>query len=300
MSAQAAPVHPAATEAVSGTDLSDQALQGLDRLELALPSRPSVRRRVWDEAWPKVAAILIALLIWEIVARSHWKPSYLLPGPGAVFKALWKDRSVVLSGTGTTLRQAVEFYLLGLALGTVLAIVITRLKLVRTAVSPLVSGLQTMPSVAWVPLAILIFGINQSAIVFVTVLGTTPAIIIGTISGIDAVPPSLLRVGQILGAKGVGRYWHVILPAALPGYVAGMKQGWAFAWRSLMAGELIVHISGTNQLGQLINSYQETSSAADLVAVMVVVLVVGLVMDTVVFSRLERFVLARRGLTSSI
>jgi NitT/TauT family transport system permease protein len=159
--------------------------------------------------------------------------------------------------------------------------------------------MQTMPSVAWVPFAVIVFGVgNVRAILFVAVLGTAPAIAIGTISGIDAVPPTLLRAGTILGATGIDRYRHVVLPASLPGYVAGMKQGWAFLWRSLMAGELIANVPGTHSLGQLLSAYEDQSQQADVIATMIAILIIGLVMDTLVFSRLERAVLARRGLTA--
>jgi NitT/TauT family transport system permease protein len=251
---------------------------------------------VWKALWPKVTAIGLALAVWQIVVWSGWKPSYVLPGPGTVFKALFDDRHQVGSGALTTLGHAVTFYLLALAIGTVLAVLITRWKTLRTAVSPLITGLQTMPSVAWVPFAILTFGLSTRAILFVTVLGTAPAITIGAISGIDAVPPSLLRAGHLLGARGINRYRYIVLPAALPGYVAGMKQGWAFAWRSLMAAELIAIVRGSQSLGQLLSNYQDQSQSADMMATMVVILVIGLVLDTLVFSRLERVVLDRRGL----
>jgi NitT/TauT family transport system permease protein len=277
----------------------DEELAGLDRLELALPSPPTRLRSVCRAVWPRAAALLLAVAIWQLVAWSGWKPSYVLPGPGPAFRALWDDRHVFGSGALTTLRRAVEFYTFSLALGTVLALLIVRNRTVRSAVNPLIAGLQTMPSVAWVPFAIIVFGdTTQSAILFVTVLGTVPAITIGTLSGIDAIPPVLLRAGDILGAKGLGRYRYVVLPAALPGYVAGMKQGWAFSWRSLMAGELIVTVEGTQSLGRLLSAYQDQSQQANVMATMVVILVIGLVMDSVVFSNLERRVLQRRGLAT--
>jgi NitT/TauT family transport system permease protein len=280
-------------------DRLDRELEGLDQLELSLPRTPSRPRRVWAATWPKVAAIAIGLGLWQVVFWSGWKPAFLLPAPATVFHHVWEDRHPVLSGTGTTLRRAVEYYLAALALGTLVAIGISRVRAVRTAVTPLVTGLQTMPSVAWVPIAILLFGTRPEAILFVTLAGSIPAVIVGSVAAIDAVPPALLRAGQMLGARGVDRYRHVILPAALPGYVAGMRQAWAFAWRSLMAGELIVPAHGSSSLGQLLNAYQDQSLAADVLAIMVAILVVGLLMDSLVFSRLERTVLERRGLLAT-
>lgn len=275
----------------------DSELSGIDALELHLPSARALPWRVWSAVWPKAAAIVAGLLLWQLVVWSGWKPTFLFPGPATTFHHLWSDRSVVLSGIGTTLRRAVEFYLIALIIGTLLAVVLTRSRTVRDALTPLLSGLQTMPNVAWVPFAILVFGLKQQAILFVTLLGTAPAIAITTLSAIDAIPPVLLRAGRVLGAGGVSAYRHVILPAALPGYVSGMKQGWAFAWRSLMAGELITNVAGTHSLGQLLSSYQEQSSPADVLAIMVVILAVGLLVDSLVFARLERHVLHRRGLT---
>jgi ABC-type nitrate/sulfonate/bicarbonate transport system permease component len=231
-------------------DLARQ-LEGLDRLELALPSRPSRGRRIWDSTWPIVAAIVIGLFLWQVVVWSGWKPSYLLPGPVTAFKALWDARSDIFPGTLTTLGRAVEFYLISLVVGTALALLITRSRPLRTAVTPLVSGLQTMPNVAWVPFAILIFGTGTiRPIAFVALMGTIPAFIIGTVSAIDTVPPVLHRARQ--------RKAHA--------------------------------------LGQLLSSYQDNTDYSDVVATMLMILIVGLLADAVIFSRLEKIVLARRGL----
>ena len=280
----------------AGEDELRLEVSGLDQLELELPGAPSRSARLWRAVWPKVAAILIGLGLWQLVVWSGWKPTFVFPGPGTVLRTLWDDHHVILSGTGTTLRRAVEYYLLSLVVGTLLALVITHSRVVRDAVSPLLTGLQTMPNVAWVPFAILVFGLKAQAIMFVALLGTVPAIAIGTISAVDTIPPVLLRAGDVLGARGWRRYAHIVLPAALPGYVAGMKQGWAFAWRSLMAGELITNVPGTQSLGQLLSSYQDQSRAADMMAIMVTILFIGLLVDSLVFSRLEEVVLSRRGL----
>jgi NitT/TauT family transport system permease protein len=289
----------AEAELGKGTGQLDEQLAGLDRLELDLPSEPSRLHTIVRAVWPRATAIVLALLIWQVVVWSGWKPAYVLPGPGTTFRALWDNRHVVGSGTLTTLRRAVEFYAISLVVGTAFALLIAGNRTLRSAVNPLIAGLQTMPSVAWVPFAIIVFGdTTQTAILFVTLLGTVPAITIGTLSGIDTIPPVLLRAGHILGAKGLNRYRYVVLPAALPGYVAGMKQGWAFSWRSLMAGELIVTVEGTQSLGRLLSSYQDQSQQPEVMATMVVILAIGLVMDSVVFSNLERHVLQRRGLAT--
>jgi NitT/TauT family transport system permease protein len=155
-----------------------------------------------------------------------------------------------------------------------------------------------MPSIAWFPLAILLFGLSETAIVFVVVLGAAPAVANGLISGIDQVPPLLLRCGTVLGARGLRLYRHVVLPAALPAFLGGLKQAWAFAWRSLMAGELLVVLADRPSLGARLQFARELSDAQGLLAVMLVVLVIGMAVDAA-FALVEREVRRRWGLVSS-
>jgi NitT/TauT family transport system permease protein len=163
----------------------------------------------------------------------------------------------------------------------------------------LITGQQTMPSIAWFPLAILLFKLSEQAILFVVVIGAAPAIANGVISGIDHIPPLWLRAGRVLGARGVAAYRHVILPAALPAFVAGLKQGWAFAWRSLMAGELLVVIANQPSLGVRLQFERDFADATGLLAVMALILVIGIVVDAAGFSALERRLRRRRGLEAA-
>ena len=275
----------------------DAELAGLARLD-ALPDAPSRASRLWSSGWPKLAAIVIGLAAWQVVVWTHWKPSYILPGPGTVFRALWAElvHGDLLKATGVTLQRAVTGYVLALVIGTALGVAVAQSRVLRSAVGSLITGFQTMPSVAWLPLAIVLFQLSERAILFVLLIGAVPSIANGVISGIDNTPPVLLRAGRVLGARGIDRYRHVVLPAALPGFVAGMKQGWAFAWRSLMAGELIVIISHRPSLGGALEQARNLSDYPSMMATMVVILVVGLVLDGLVFGRLERSVLRRRGL----
>ena len=142
------------------------------------------------------------------------------------------------------MQTAVIGYGLALVIGSVIGAVVSRIPPLRAAVGSIISGLQTMPSIAWFPFAIILFGTNVSAILFVMVLGAAPSIANGLITGVDYTPPLLLRAGRTMGLRGIALYRYLILPASLPAYVAGMKQGWAFSWRSLMAGELLVLIVG--------------------------------------------------------
>ena len=182
-------------------------------------------------------------------------------------------------------------------LSTPLGLLVARVKPLRTAIAPMLSGLQSLPSVAWVPAGILWFGLSPATIYFVVLLGAVPSIANGTISGIDQVPPLYLRVGRVLGARGLKAARYVIMPAALPGYVGGLKQGWAFAWRSLMAAELITQSPrlGTG-LGQLLDTGRQLFDVSLVFAMILAILVVGVAVDRIVFSPVERGVLRRRGL----
>src|SRR5215210_3516994 len=197
-------------------------IAGLDALEAHLGTHPSRARQVWSTVWPKLAAIAIALGVWQAVVWSGWKDDYVLPGPDKVLPAL-----VDLLGTpkfwtavSITMRRAVTGYAFALVIGSVIGLAVARVRLLRSAVGSLITGLQTMPSIAWFPLAILLFQLREGAILFVVVLGAAPSIANGVIAGVDNVPPLLVRSGRVLGAKGVALYRHVILPASLPAFVA--------------------------------------------------------------------------------
>lgn len=264
----------------------------------APPRGASLSEKVWDATWPKVLAVFIAVALWQIVVWSGWKPEYLLPGPQAVFPTLWES----LQDTrfwdllSTTMRRGVVGFAIALVLGSLLGIAVSQWKVLRAGVGSMITGLQTMPSIAWFPLAILLFGLTENAIYFVIILGAAPSIANGIISGIDEVPPNLLRAGQMLGARGIDRYRYVILPAALPSYLSGLKQGWAFAWRSLLAGELLVNVPGVPSLGGDMTNARNTLNSELLIALMIVILILGMLID-VLFSSIATRVRVRRGLT---
>ena len=280
---------------------TDRLISGLDNLEVDLPNPPSKTRRIWSASWPKLTAVAVAIIGWQLIVWSHWKPDYILPGPWAVAKAFWNGllHGNLLHATAITMQRAASGYLASVVIGTALGIVVAESKVVRSGIGSLITGLQTMPSTAWIPLAVALFQLSESAIFFVIVIGSVPAIANGVISGIDNTPPVLLRAGRVLGAKGIDRYRHIVLPAALPGFVAGLKQGWAFAWRSLMAGELIVIIAHRPSLGVTLQQSRELNDYPTMMAAMVAILIIGLVMDSLIFGRLERTVLTRRGLLES-
>jgi NitT/TauT family transport system permease protein len=273
-------------------------LAGLDSLDLPIERRRPALRRITAGVWPKAMAILIGLAIWQLVVLSGWKPPWLLPSPITVLDELWKEivSGDLLSAVAITLRRAGFGYAVAIVVGVAIGMLVVRSTTLRAAVGSLITGLQTMPSIAWFPLAILLFQLTDLAILFVVVLGAAPSIANGLISGVDHVPPLLVRAGRTLGARGLAEYRYVILPAALPATIAGLKQGWAFAWRSLMAGELLVLIPGQVSIGTKLQFAREFSDAPALLAMMLVILAIGILVDSLVFNTLERSVRARRGL----
>ena len=266
----------------SGTTTLAAGFGGLDALELA--PAPAGRRltagKVWSVTWPKLAAIAIVFVIWEAIHLSGWK-KWAIPGPGVTMSNLWAQAHTALlwHAIGTTLERAVVGFALATLIGSVVGAVVSRNRPLRSAVGSLLTGLQTMPSIAWFPFAIILFGISTSAILFVIVLGAAPSIANGLIAGVDYTPPLLLKVGTMMGLRRVSLYRFLILPASLPTYVAGLKQGWAFAWRSLMAGELLVIVANQPSLGVLLSTNQDQFDMPSVVTIMIVILIIGLVVD---------------------
>ncbi len=281
------------------TELLDRELSGLDHVETALPSRPSRAARIWAAAWPKLLAVALVLIFWQLVVWSGWKPEYVLPGPRKVWDSFVENFSTNMDAAWTTLQRGFKGFAFALVIGTIVGALVARNRVLRSAIGSLITGLQTMPSVAWFPLAILLFKLGEGAIFFVVVLGAAPSIANGLISGIDQIPPILLRAGTVLGARRWKLFRHVILPAALPSFVGGLKQGWAFAWRSLLAGELIVLIPGQFSLGQQLDANRQLSDSAGVIAVMIVILIIGILVDALLFGTAERRIRQRYGLVDA-
>ncbi|MFI6782699.1 ABC transporter permease [Micromonospora sp. NPDC050276] len=271
-----------ANDTLTSSARTDAEITGLDALEIAGRDKEVSRgARIWAATWPKLAALAIAIAAWQLVVLSGWKPPYSLPGPLEVGRELVAQAQgpQLWDGLVTTLRRAALGYVFSVAVGLLLGLAVARSTVLRAAIGSMITALQTMPSIAWFPLAILLFELSEKAIFFVVVLGAAPSIANGVISGVDYVPPLLLRAGRNLGARGLNLYRYVIAPAALPAIVAGLKQGWAFSWRSLMAGELLVVGISQTSLGAQLTYSRELSDAPWLLSTMIVILVVGLVVD---------------------
>ena len=259
--------------------------------------QPSRLAKAWAVTWPKLLAVGLALALWQLVYLAEVKPAYLLPGPATALASL-TDMAQTLEfwqGLRTTVTRGVFGFFVAVLIGSLLGIAVSQWRVLRLGVGSMVTGLQTMPSIAWFPLAILLFGLSEQAILFVIILGAAPSVANGIIGGIDEVPPALSRAGYMLGARGIDRYRHIVLPAAFPAYLSGLKQGWAFAWRSLLAGELLVAV-GTKGVGALMSDARSYGQPDNLMALMIVVLILGMIID-VLFNAVTNRVRTRRGLT---
>ncbi len=274
----------------------DQALAGLDALEEAgRPAHERLSRRAWRATWPKLVALGLVLLVWQIAEWAKWKP-YILQSPSDVAHSMWTlcGSSLFWKSCWVTAQQAVVGYLLVVVIGGVVGAAVARVAVLRAGIGSLITGMQTMPSVLWYPLAIMVFGMNASAIILMMILGAAPAVANGFINGIDQVSPSLIRAGRALGARRLSLQRHVILPAALPSILGGMKQGWAFAWHALMAGEFLILVNPLSLGGRTVNAVTQGEWAV-VVSMMIVIVVIGIVVD-VCFSAIDRSVRRRYGL----
>ncbi len=282
---------------------ANQALHGLDSLELGAvprdPGRARLARKAWATAWPKLLAVALVLAIWQVVHLTGWK-HLVLQSPALVLSDLWQlvRHGQLWAAMGVTLKQALIGYLVAVLCGSAIGLLVARIPPLRAAIGSIITGLQTMPSIAWYPLAIILFTQGTVAIIFVMIMGGAPAIANGLITGVDYTPPLLLRVGRTMGLRGVTLYRYLIVPASLPAFVAGLKQGWAFAWRSLVAGELVVAIVGPPSLGVLLSTDESNLDFAGVTSIIIVFLVLGIVVD-MIFSKADLAIRRRRGLLDS-
>jgi NitT/TauT family transport system permease protein len=271
---------------------------GLDALETTATGRTPFSQTFKNKILPPIIAIAVVLLAWTLLYPVVDDPSKL-PSPGDVWAEVedqWLKGTLFSYIWGSVSRGLLGF-LFALVIGTPLGLVVARVKFVRAAIGPILSGLQSLPSVAWVAPAVIWLGLDNSVMFTVILLGAVPSIANGLVSGVDQVPPLFLRAGRTLGATGLRGTWHIVMPAALPGYVAGLKQGWAFSWRSLMAAEIIAQSPDMGMgLGQLLEVGRTNSSMATVFLAILLILFVGIAIDLLIFSPLERWVLRSRGL----
>ncbi|MGW3494413.1 ABC transporter permease [Streptomyces sp. NPDC001020] len=273
---------------------------GLDALEVPATGRPPLRRTLTHKVLPPLVAIALILVVWQaLISLKIVDDPAKLPSPADVgneFKDAWLQGRL-LGYIWSSVSRGLLGFLFALAIGTPLGLLVARVTFVRAAIGPVLSGLQSLPSVAWVPPAVIWLGLNNSMMYAVILLGAVPSIAGGLVSGINQVPPLFLRAGRTMGATGLRGAWHIVLPAALPAYLAGLKQGWAFSWRSLMAAEIIASSPDLGiGLGALLENGRNASSMPMVFEAILLILFVGVAIDLLIFSPLERRVLRGRGL----
>lgn len=248
----------------------------------------------------KIIFYLILFVIWEIIYKigvewlEIWKP-YIFPSPFNVLKSFSRllETKVLPIAIITSMRRIAIGYFTSIVIGSFIGILIVSFKYLDNHLSPLILGLQTLPSICWLPFAILWFGLNENAITFVIAIGSTFAIAMSIESGIKNVNPIIIRAARTMGASRYKLYRHVIIPAALPNIVTGLKQAWSFAWRALMAGEML---TATKGLGQVLMWGRDLADISQVMCVMVVIIMLGLLVDKLVFSAIEKNIRYRWGL----
>lgn len=238
------------------------------------------------------------LLVWHLVAVADIWPSYVFPSPSGVWAAyerIW-DSGQLTTAVQTTMTRMVVGYSLSIIVGLALGVLMGSSRWVDETVGSVVLGLQSLPSIAWFPLALMWFGLNEKAVIFVVLMGSVNSVAISARLGIHSIPPILTRASRMFG----GHWWQVLLfvtlPAMLPSMVQGLKLGWSFAWRSLLAAELLfVSMS----LGFLLQTGRDLNNVNQVVAMMLVIIVAGVLVDRLIFGRMEAWVRERWGLAGS-
>ncbi|HYT00117.1 MAG TPA: ABC transporter permease [Thermoplasmata archaeon] len=264
-------------------------------------ARAAERRATSRDFVHLIPMVLVAVgfvAIWEIIVRLQVWPRYLFPGPTdvvAAFVDLWNRAALTRSILATLSRLAVGF-LLSLVLGAILAFLMVHFTTFGKGIQPYVLGLQTFPSIAWVPLSLVWFGFSEAALLFVTIIGSLFAVTVSFADALRTVPPIYLKAARNMGSDGMDLILRVTVPATLPHLISSAKVGWSFAWRSLVGAEVIFATVG---LGFLVEQGSEGPNIAQVIAVMFVILALGVVVDRLVFSRTQEWVSRRRGLLAT-
>ena len=243
----------------------------------------------------KIIFFVVLLAVWQgLVGLGIW-PQYIFPSPLGVAQTLARgfQNHTFIIGIATSMQRILVGFGISAVAGILLGLAIGRIKLLDETIGSVVLGLQALPSICWLPLALLWFGLSETAILFVVIMGALLAITTATEAGVKNTSPLYLRAARNLGARGWKMYALVVFPAALPSIITGMKLGWSFAWRSLMAAELLYVSLG---LGQLLMMGRDLNDMNQVVAVMLVIIVIGLVVDRLVFAPIESRVRERWGL----
>ena len=243
----------------------------------------------------KIAFYVIIVVVWQIIASANIWPNNIFPSPFEVGEDLVYTAAdgSLFYGIGTSLVRLMIGLTIAISGGIVLGIFMARVETVNQTIGSLVLGLQSVPSIAWVPLAILWFGLTDVGIIFVTAIGAVFAVTINTYTGVKNIDPNYIAAARNMGAKGTQLITNVLIPAAFPYMISGFKQGWAFAWRGVIGAELLFSFLG---LGFLLNVGRQLNDVSQVIAIMIVIMATGILIDGFVFKRLENKVMSRWGL----
>lgn len=247
-----------------------------------------------------ILSVTILMIVWQMIyiASTDWcswvKP-YALPNPIGVldsFLILAGNGSLVLAVSYSLLRVLIGFFI-AIVIGCIFGILILNSKFLQIHLKPVLLGIQTLPSICWVPFAILWFGLGEGSIIFVVVMGSAFSIAFAIENGVKNVPPIYIKAARTMGVTNWMLYKKVIIPAALPSFIGGLKQGWSFAWRALMSGEVM---SASIGLGYTLMMGRDLADINQVMMVMLVIIMIGMMMDKGIFSLIENRVLRKRGL----
>lgn len=236
-------------------------------------------------------------VIWEILANSEYWNDIILPSPSEIGKFYWDSilDGTLIEATLVTLKRLFGGYFVGILIGIPMGLLNARFQFFEDTIGVIALGFQALPSICWAPLAILWLGQTENAMFFITVMGSVWSIALATDSGVRNVHPIYVRAARTMGSKGLHTWFYVIIPSALPFIITGMKQGWAFAWRSLMAAEIYITILTGFGLGHMLHYAREVHAMDAVLGIMIVIICIGLLIDRLVFSPLEKFLHRRWG-----
>ena len=260
------------------------------------PVRKSSRKSFLRKTASQIIFYSLLLGLWALLAKLRIWPPYLFPAPWSVAEAIWaglQDHSFLI-GIAVTMKRMLIGYGLSVILGMILGLGVASNEFLEETVGPLLVSLQSLPSICWVPLAILWFGLSEKAILFVVLMGCVLSVTISMEDGRKQMPKIYSMAGRNLGASGFKLFWHVMLPASLPFIISGMKQGWAFGWRSLIQAEMIFLTVG---LGQLLMMGRDLNDMSQVIAVMLMIIALGYLVNRLVFRTVERSLQTRWGLS---
>ena len=245
--------------------------------------------------WKKIVFYVILVVVWQVIADANIWPNEIFPSPFEIAEDLAYGAAdgSLFYGIGTSMWRLIVGLAIAIGGGIVLGIFMARVETVNQTIGSLVLGLQSIPSIAWVPLALIWFGVSDAGIIFVTAIGAVFAVTINTYTGVKNIDPHYIEAARNMGAKGGQLVTNVLIPAAFPYMISGFKQGWAFAWRGVIGAEILFSFLG---LGFLLNVGRQTIDVSQVIAIMLVIMAIGILVDGLLFKRLENKVMSRWGL----